>query len=309
MTHDLANKYRPQTFKDVLGQREAVRFLTDKLKTKTIPHALLFAGHSGAGKTTLARILRNSLGCGDTDFHELNGADARGIDKVREIIVRLNYYPLGGTCRVWLIDEAHRLTGDAQSALLKPVEEPPEFVYFFFCTTEPKKILRTIRDRCALVSVPPVPRKDLLNLVGKVVEAEGIETTAKVLSSLVNLADGSARQALKLLERLIGVDGEEAQQQRLITSETEKFANYVVGYLMGWEKVTWEEFGAKLKDCDEEPEQLRRLILSVATTVLLKGGKGMKRAAAIIQVFRDDWFSCGKAGLAVSCYDVLGRPQ
>src|SRR5690606_3369465 len=108
-----------------------------------IPHAMLFTGPSGCGKTTLARILRVKLRCSDNDFQEINAADFRGIDSIRSMRQQVGAAPLGGDSRIWLIDEAHSMTADAQNAFLKLLEDTPRHVYFFLATTDPQKLKKT----------------------------------------------------------------------------------------------------------------------------------------------------------------------
>jgi len=143
---ELYRKYRPTKFSQVLGQREAIATLANMGKRRAVPHCLLFTGPSGVGKTTLIRILREKLGCKEHDYVEINAAEARGIDTIRDIQRRLTLSPLSGRCRVWAIDECHRLTTDAQSALLKILEDTPPTAYFMLATTEPNKLLTTERD-------------------------------------------------------------------------------------------------------------------------------------------------------------------
>src|SRR5437773_2031788 len=126
---ELYKKHRPRKFADVVGQPRAVAALESMVAAGEVPHSVLFAGPSGTGKTTLARILARELGCGK-NFKEINAAESRGIDSIREVQSVMGLAPMGGKCRVWLWDEAHRLTPDSQSALLKTLEDTPSHVYF-----------------------------------------------------------------------------------------------------------------------------------------------------------------------------------
>ena len=146
---ELYKKYRPKNFKRIVGQPTITEQLTSMTRSNQFPHSSLFSGPSGCGKTTLARIMRNKLDCGDQDFQEVNCADFRGIDMVRDIRNRMNLAPIGGECRVWLIDEAHQLSSQAQNAFLKILEDTPSHVYFMLATTDPQKLIPTIRTRCA----------------------------------------------------------------------------------------------------------------------------------------------------------------
>jgi len=203
---ELYKKYRPKDFEGVVGQTDALKSLQQMAKNKKIPHALLFTGPSGCGKTTLARIVRRELGCGKHDFSEVNCADFRGIDMVRDIRSRMMQAPISGSCRVWLIDEAHRLTGDAMDAFLKILEDTPDHVYFMLATTNPQKLLKTVRTRCTEISVKSLSNKDIVKLVTDVAKKEGKTLPKEVAKKIADKCEGSARQALVLLHQIIDLE-------------------------------------------------------------------------------------------------------
>ncbi len=127
---ELYKKHRPKEFKKMVGNVSTVQTLVNMIKRDTLPHTILFHGPSGCGKTTLARILKNQLDCSDVDFKELNCSDHRGVDTIREITRTMNMAPTGGKVRIWLLDEVHQMTKDAQNAALKIFEDTPNHVYF-----------------------------------------------------------------------------------------------------------------------------------------------------------------------------------
>jgi DNA polymerase III subunit gamma/tau len=206
---ELYKKYRPKEFRDVIGQGSAVKVLEAKLKSNNLPHTLLFAGPSGCGKTTLARIVCRKLKCSKHDFKELNSADFRGIDMVRNIRININKAPIGGDCRVWLIDECHKLTTDAQNAFLKMLEDTPDHVYFMLATTEPQKLLPTIRTRSTEIAVKNLTRKSLQKLILFVSASALIGIDTEVLEKIIECSDGSARKALVLLDQIAELKSEE----------------------------------------------------------------------------------------------------
>jgi DNA polymerase-3 subunit gamma/tau len=205
---ELYRKHRPTKFSQVIGQPTAVRILTDLVRTKKIPHAVLFTGPSGCGKTTLARILTTKLNCLENDCCELNAADARGIDTIREIRRFMGYKAMAGSTRVWLLDEAHLLTNEAQSALLKILEDPPDHAYFMLCTTHEAKLLPTVRGRCTEVRVTSMFDAALRQLVETAAEKEGLTLSKELLKQIVECCDGSGRKALVLLEQIAGIEDE-----------------------------------------------------------------------------------------------------
>lgn len=314
MTEELYRKYRPQTFKDVVGQDEAVATLIDLGKRKALPHCLLFTGPSGTGKTTLARILRNKMKCGDRDFTELNTADFRGIDMVREIRARMGLAPMEGKLRMWLIDEAHKLTGDAQNALLKMLEDPPDHVYFMLATTDPQKLLPTIRTRATEIKCKPLKDKDMAGLLDSIWDVETasevIESTKlneEVRDKIVELADGSPRKALVLLNQVLGEPDEGKALAALAGGVAEQEAIDLARLLLK-PKSSWAEVAKVLKGVDgleQQAEGVRRVVLGYMSSVAMGGGKQAGKAVDVIKCFRDNYFDCGKAGLIDSCWDAV----
>ena len=149
--------YRPADFDEILGNEETIKSIKSILaRDEDRPHAWMFVGPSGCGKTTLARIVSAALGCppkinkaANLDFQEINTSDMRGIDTAREILKTMNFAPVNtaSKCRVYILDECHQATKDFQNSLLKALEDTPDHVYFLLCTTDPSKLLKTIKNR------------------------------------------------------------------------------------------------------------------------------------------------------------------
>lgn len=303
MHPELYRRHRPTLFKGVVGQPDAVRVLHDFVKRQSIPHALLFTGPSGCGKTTLARIMQVKLECSDDDFSEINAADFRGIDTVRDIRMRMNLAPLGGKTRVWLIDEAHQMVSQAQNALLKMLEDPPAHVYFMLATTDPAKLLKTIVTRCTEVRVKPLSPAVMEELIKTVAAAEGVELAEDVRDKLVNHADGSARKALVLLNSIIKLEDQIQQLAAIEASDIKPQAIKLAQLLIAPNPV-WLEVAKVVKSLsDEDPEQLRWMILGYAKSVLL-GGRLAGRAALLIQCFERNFYDSKHAGLALACWEA-----
>ena len=204
----LYQRYRPQSFNAVIGNEATIEKLKAVLSNeKRRPHSYLLHGPAGCGKTTLGRIIVKELGCKGMDFVELDGADFRGIDTVRGIRRHSPYLPLESKCRVWMLDEAHALTNDAQTALLKSLEEPPSHVYFILCTTMPKKLLPTIRSRCSQYVVSQPSDMQIKYLLRRVVKGESESMSHAVYNRIVHSSNRIPRQALVVLEQVLAVPG------------------------------------------------------------------------------------------------------
>lgn len=197
----LYTKYRPDDFGTMIGNGPVVAAVQKILSKKDIPHAWMFTGHSGIGKTTIARIIAKKLGATGSGIFETNAADVRGIDGIREIIEKVQYRSPGSPVSVFILDECHQLTKDAQNALLKALEDAPAHAYFILCTTDPQKVIDTIRTRCQEFKFAPLGVDDLVEIVMTVSEAEKIDLDATIITEIAKNAGGSPRLALTMLER------------------------------------------------------------------------------------------------------------
>lgn len=301
MTTSLAVKYRPTLFKQFYGNQATLSALQSCLQREGCPHTILFIGPSGCGKTTLARIVKQKLNCSDFDFIENNAADFRGIDSVRDIIRQMSLSPMAGKCRVWLLDECHQLSKDAQHALLKALEDTPSHVYFLLATTDPSKLLPTIRTRCTQFEVKALSPKEIIDLLKNICEMEKVAIPNEVLEQIEEDSLGSPRMALSILDKIIGMKKEEmleaAKQQAQAQSESIQLCRALIS------KRPWKEVAKILSNLEQEPEQVRRAILGYAQAVLLKSGQD--RAYLIIEAFREPLYDIGKPGLVASCFEAI----
>ena len=200
-------KYRPKSFKDMIGNKHVVKSVESLMKKKKAPHSWMFTGMSGCGKTTIARIVAKELGAKRGGIFEINASDLSGVDSVREVIHQANFRVPGSPVSVYIFDEAQRLTTAAQNATLKLLEDPPAHAYFIIATTDPHKILGTIRTRCTEFRFEPVSTDDLVDLVLDVAEAEGMKIDEEIILEIAVNAAGSPRLALNMLERCSVVKG------------------------------------------------------------------------------------------------------
>ncbi len=306
MSEELYRRYRPARWADMIGQESAVNILRGFIGVKKLPHAILLSGPAGCGKTTLARLVRVKYGCSDSDCEERNCADLRGIDPVRDIIQRCGLSPMvKGSPKFWILDEVGLLTREAMSALLKPLEEPPSHVYFILCTTDPSKLLKTIISRCTEVKVSPICLSDLKTLVLKIWDLEAkASRNEKVASRIAEVADGSARKALELLNRVLQIKGEESQLQAVL-SDSVKQASESIARLLLDRKTSWKQLIPVLKGIDsDEAESTRQQVLGYASAVMLNPASDHTRAYLLIEAFGQNYYTTGKAGLIASCYYV-----
>jgi len=298
---ELYKKLRPADWSEVRGQPAAVALLGAMVRDRNVPHALLFCGPSGCGKTTLARILRRKIGCHDAGFYEINSADFRGIDSIRDIRQRMYVAPLSGRCHVWLIDEAHQLTKDAQSSFLKMLEDTPKHVYFMLATTDPAKLLPTIRSRCTEVKLGLVQANEMMGLLRETCTTEGLDVDTPVLEKIVEVAEGGARKAMVMLEQVAMFP--EAQRMAAVERFDHKQEGIAIARALFDSKTNWKAIAALLKTCEEEPETVRYIVLGYASAILLNSGNPY--AATVINEFGTNFYDSKKAGLVSACYHAI----
>src|ERR1700758_1906015 len=224
----IARKYRPQTFAELIGQEHVQRTLTNAIESHRIAHGYIFSGQRGTGKTTVARILARCLNCvegptnkpcgvcascreitegGTVDVIEIDAASNRGINEMRELRENVRYQPARDHYKVFIIDEAHQITNEAFNALLKTIEDPPEWAVFVLCTTESHKIPATIASRCQHFSFRSVDFNDLIERIREICVKEGIDADDEALSVIAQSGEGSVRDSLSALDQAIACCG------------------------------------------------------------------------------------------------------
>ncbi|MCX8520308.1 MAG: DNA polymerase III subunit gamma/tau [Rhodoferax sp.] len=282
----LARKYRPRNFSEMVGQGHVVRALTNALTTQRLHHAYLFTGTRGVGKTTVSRILAKSLNCQgvdgqggitatpcgicqactdiDTgrfvDYTELDAASNRGVDEVQALLEQAVYKPVQGRFKVFMIDEVHMLTNTAFNAMLKTLEEPPEYLKFVLATTDPQKVPVTVLSRCLQFNLRPMAPETVREHLHLVLEKESVQADTQALRLLARAARGSMRDALSLTDQAIAFGSGQLQEATVRQMLGSVDRGYVVRLIEALA-------GADGRDVVQTSETLRLNGLSAASTL------------------------------------------
>jgi DNA polymerase III gamma/tau subunit len=301
---ELYRLYRPNTLDEVVGNDNVKNQLKGMLK-KDFVHALLLTGPSGCGKTSLARILRNELKCHDSEFMEIDAVDASGVDSIRELRDGLQYPPMFGSVKVYLLDECHRMSTTAQDCLLKCLENAPSYAYFILATTEKNKLIPTLRNRCVALEVSLLDN-DLIakKILWPIARKAGLNVEKEVLLAIGGNSGGSPRKAISVLERIAALPKEQqlSEANKGNDDETPQDIRELCQTLL--KGGSWGAVSKMVKNIKEEPEAVRRMILGYMSAVLLNGVN--PRAHQIMLCFEKNYYDTGKAGMTISFYEAVG---
>jgi DNA polymerase-3 subunit gamma/tau len=287
----LYTKYRPPNFDEVRGNKTLVASLR---KTIGIVHFYLLHGTRGCGKTTIARLIGQTLNVDPFDLLEVDAASTRGIDAARQLKSGIYSKPMAGARKLYIIDECHRLTPEAQDVWLKVLEEPPAFAFFVFCTTDYNKVVPTIRSRATQFQVKPLNRRAMLDLLAWVDKAEGLGTPAEVLAAVCEQSAGVPREALVLLEQVQELTVAEALE--LVERGTaDAGVRDLCALMMKGGK--WPDAAKILRALDDDAEGNRRAILGYMGGVAMSGSALNPKLAVLLEIFMDNLYDSGRAGL------------
>lgn len=302
MTHiSLYRKWRPQRFEEVVGQEQVTRTLQNAIATGRIVHAYLFSGHRGTGKTTTARILAKALNCehGPTphpccacepcraiaegsalDVIELDAASNRGIDEIREIREKVRLVPAQGRYKVYILDEAHMLTDQAENALLKTLEEPPAHAVFVLVTTEPHRLPPTILSRCQRFEFRRIPTPLVVERLRTIAQHEGLLVEDDALQLIARSADGALRDAESVLDQLAAAKGgsiTRADVARLLGTLEDEIADRVVEAVQSHDAAAVLQVAAEVAESGRDVRQvLRRLVEHFRDLLVVRTAPGAR---------------------------------
>lgn len=312
----LPETHRPSCFDDVIGQPETVASLKHVLKDKRA-RQFIFCGPSGVGKTTLARIIANLYADGKATAHniiDVSAAENTGVEDVRRLLRGLQYRAMGASpIKSVILDEAHRLSGNAWDALLKPIEEPLSHIVWFICTTLPDKIPKTIRTRCLRYDLNAVSEEGVLELLIKVSDKEQLEVADAVLEAIAESSEGSPRLALNYLEACkFAESATDARRLMRNAGQIKEAVDLARILLSRGTRPTWASLMRLVKDIKTDAESIRIIITNYFGGALLKakGEREVKHLLRLLECFSKAYNPSDKmAPLFLSIGMALGLDQ
>lgn len=300
------HKYRPQTIEEFVAPKPVKELVVNFIADPNRPRVYLLTGPTGCGKTTLARIIAEGVGATVTNIRELNSANFRGIDTIRDITEATKYKALDGKPKVWIIDEVHRMTKDAQEASLKLLEDSHESCYFILATTEPGQLLPAIRSRCINITVSPLQEKDCYLLLDRINKGENYEMPETIFQLIMEKSEGRPREAIQLLEACLYSSTDEDAKKVIQdwTGENQSPEVFELCRLLANPKTKWATVADFLTRVVFDPEPTRRMILSYFAQVILKNNNPTKirESVWISQCFSENFYDSGKNGFILACW-------
>lgn len=302
--------YRPTDFDEFYGSGLSIKTLKSKMEKDDPPHSYLIHGPSGCGKTTLGRIAASWLINTDDvennmNFTELDAASFGLKDTVRNIRKKMKMAPIGGyKARVWLLDECHKLTPDAQEAMLKALEDTPGHVYFILATTEPGKLKITLKRRCLSIEVFPVEEEEMIVFLNQIIEAEKKKIPAEIKELIIDRSLGSPGIALQQLELIIDLDPEDMEEVIQNYEDIQSKSIDLCRALIKKEK--WKGITKILNDGildGTNIEGVRIAVLRYAVSILRK--KDDANAFLIADAFKMPFYNDAKERFVIACYEAL----
>ena len=282
-------RYRPTKLSEVIGHKEVVKALDSMLNSKSRSHTFLFTGQKGIGKTTFARILAHEFQCDDANIVEVDAATTNGVDDMRGITETMRFNGFGDQPnKMFILDECHMLSKQAWGALLKACEEPPNHVFFCFCTTEDGKVPDTIVSRAQSFNLKPLRNDDIMDLLEFVVDEEKLDTDTKILQMIARGCEGSPRVALTQLQKLSSCEDEE-EVAILLEQPLDNIEVIDLCRAMVSDKLDWKTVQTTIKSLNETvtPESARIVMVNYLNSCLLnaKGERDVPRLLDLLASF------------------------
>jgi len=301
----LDKKYRPKNYTEMIGNEEILSSLENITSNPdSLPSSILLTGLSGGGKTTLARIISSEIG--SLDIQEKNISDQGNKEDAKKIIKTVKFKSLRGKYKVIILNECHRGNIHFWNAMLEILEEPPVGVLFILCTTEPERLPIAVKTRCMTFKVKSLTRKEIRNLVNKVVKKEKKKVDKEIVDKIAKSCIGSARVSLVLLGLVIDLKSKKDAIQNIENyeaSESKEIKEFCY-YLLQNQKPKFKEMIKYLSVLDIEPETARYAILGFLSSAMLKGWsqRKLKDISLMIDIFENSVMYSKQAGLVNACY-------
>jgi len=312
----LYQEIRPTDLDDIVGNSAVVGALRGMLRksSDSRPHTILLKGPSGCGKTTIARILAAEFGSTLNTIIEYNAANTRGIETIRELDSNIHLCGLGGKVKTYIIDECAQLTGAAQEAFLKTLEDSPVHCYFILCTTNPERVIKTVRNRCTEYAVNLLQDAELFQVLKKTCEKKDLEVSQDIIDAIVYTCDGSPRAALVALEQVVGIESVD-EALELLVSGTERDASVLDLLLLlvmapAVRRKKWKKIIMTFDAIQEDSERIRRAIMTFLYNKLKKQNdvQDALDIAHLLKIFSENTFYGGKgqmgALIARACFET-----
>lgn len=296
-------EHRPLTLEQIKGNKETVSALTSFLSNpKKMPLVYLFHGPSGCGKTTFGRIIGNALEIAKQDVVELDSAQFNGIDTVREIRKNCQYKPLKSSYRLYILDEVHMFSSQAQEGMLKILEDTPKHTIFILCTTNPEKLKPTLRGRCQQFQVKPLEDLEMKKLLKQVARKEGTKLESEVIEQVIQTAEGHSRLALQTLEQVINTEPDKRLEAAKKVAEQTSQAIELSRLL--FKKASWQQVSKVLQGLKgQDAEGIRRVVMGYASAVLVNNYN--ENAHHILVEFEEPTYNNGFNQIVLSSANVI----
>jgi len=310
---ELYKKLRPESLEQMIGNEITIQIVEKQLE-RNEAHSFLISGPVGCGKTTLAKIMAKKFGGGSNVVHEQNASSERGIGDIRNIVEQCRFGPIVAQNEVWILDEAHGLTGDAANAFLKILgDSTPSHVYFVLCTTELGKMNSAIKSRCVSLQMNPLPLRICFQLLQSICKEIGIAIPKDKLLEIAEASNGVPRDAVQLLQAVSELNDpqkiSEYLKQNAISDEDPQMMDFLRDLILKnlvWDRIAWHL--TAMQKAGMDPEKIRRAVLTYVGKVLLNtkyAGRGIREskiAASFIRIFSEPVYNSGFYGFVEQCY-------